>query len=279
MSSREPEYEPEAFGPPYGPDLKRHRENLGLKVADVARALNFRTEELEHYEMEHPPPRDIVGKLLDFYENQAFLERGGWTDEGEELGYESVVTEPPARSTVKPLTGADPHSPIEAFREGVAADADAGISSKPLSRNAHAEVGTLVFLCHSSVDKRQVRDLYRRLTADNINCWFDEENLLPGQDWEYEIGRAIGRSRFVLACLSQKSVTRAGFVQKEIRRAIEVAAEQPEGVAYIIPVRLEECDVPDRLSQWQWVDQFNDNGYERLVRGLRAGLSYPSASS
>jgi len=128
----------------------------------------------------------------------------------------------------------------------------------------------LVFLCHSSGDKEQVRALYRTLNADGIECWFDEEDLLPGQDWGYEIGRAIKRSKFVLACVSKASITKSGYVQKELKKALDVADEQPEGVAFLIPVRLEECEIPDRLSQWQWVDLFVDGGYQRLLRVLKA---------
>jgi hypothetical protein len=39
-------------------------------------------------------------------------------------------------------------------------------------------------------------------------------------------------------------VTKEGYVQREIRRAIEVAEEKPEGTIFIVPVKLEECDVP-----------------------------------
>jgi hypothetical protein len=126
------------------------------------------------------------------------------------------------------------------------------------------------FLCHSSGDKERVRALYRKLSADNIKCWFDEEDLLAGQDWEFEITRAIRQSKFVLACVSRASVTKTGYVQKELKKALDVADEQPEGVAYLVPVRLEECDIPERLKRWHWVDLFEEGGYEQLLRGLRA---------
>src|SRR6185295_7997083 len=125
------------------------------------------------------------------------------------------------------------------------------------------------FLCHSSGDKERVRDLYSKLTGDGVKCWFDEEDLLPGQDWDYEITRAIRRSKFVLACLSNSSVTKSGYVQKELKKALDVADEQPESVAYIIPVRLEDCEVTQRLERWHWVDLYRENGYPRLLRTLR----------
>jgi hypothetical protein len=127
-----------------------------------------------------------------------------------------------------------------------------------------------VFLCHASNDKPTVRTLYRRLRADGFEPWLDEVNLLPGQDWQQEIPRAVRQSDFVLVCLSRNSITKAGYVQKEIKFALDVADEKPEGTIFIIPLKLEECDVPERLNRWQWVNLFRPNGYERMVRTLRA---------
>lgn len=127
-----------------------------------------------------------------------------------------------------------------------------------------------VFLCHSSGDKAAVRDLYHRLKAeDTIDPWLDEENLLPGETWEYEIQRAVRAADVVLVCLSPRSIMKSGYVQKEIVFALDVADQQPEGMIFIIPVRLEDCTVPDRLRRWHWVDLFDSQGYERLMRALQ----------
>jgi len=49
-----------------------------------------------------------------------------------------------------------------------------------------------VFLCHASQDKPKVRGLYERLKAELcIDLWLDAEKLLPGQDWDLEIQKAI----------------------------------------------------------------------------------------
>jgi len=127
-----------------------------------------------------------------------------------------------------------------------------------------------VFLCHASGDKPAVRDLYHRLRADGIDPWFAEENLLAGQDWQLEIPKAVRSSDAVIICLSSRAITKAGYVQKEIKYALDVADEQPEGAIFLIPLRLEECDVPERLRRPHWVDFFQERGYERLLRALRA---------
>src|SRR5512143_1356112 len=108
-----------------------------------------------------------------------------------------------------------------------------------------------VFLCHASGDKPPVRDLYKRLTAEGVDAWLDQEKLLPGQDWRLEIPRAVQEADVVVVCLSKKSITKEGYVQKEIKFALDIAEEKPEGAIFLIPARLEECRVPDHMSRWQ----------------------------
>ncbi|MEO8355499.1 MAG: TIR domain-containing protein, partial [Chloroflexota bacterium] len=126
-----------------------------------------------------------------------------------------------------------------------------------------------VFLCHASGDKPPVRELYKHLVAEGVDAWLDQEKLLPGQDWRLEIPRAVQDADVVVVCLSNKSVTKAGYVQKEIKFALDIAEEKPEGAIFLIPARLEHCVVPERLSRWQWVDLYEENGFTRLLRSLK----------
>lgn len=143
--------------------------------------------------------------------------------------------------------------------------------SKPATPRPHTVTRTLrVFLCHASTDKAAVRELYRKLKSSVVDPWLDDEKLLPGQDWNLEISRAIRQSDAVLVCLSRGSVTKAGYVQKEIRDALDIADQQPEGAIFLIPVRLEDCEVPEPLRRWQWVNLFDSEGYQRLSRALTA---------
>jgi hypothetical protein len=121
-----------------------------------------------------------------------------------------------------------------------------------------------VFLCHAHSDAASVHDLYRRLVQEGVEAWLDKESLLPGQDWELEIRKAVRSADIVVVCLS-KRFNQAGFRQKEVRLALDTALEQPEGEIFIIPVRLEECENLGSLSKWQWVDLFEEAGYRRLM--------------
>jgi len=128
-----------------------------------------------------------------------------------------------------------------------------------------------VFLCHAKEDKPKVRELYRRLRADGVEVWLDEKSLLPGQDWKVEIPKAVREADVVIVCMSSVSARKEGFVQAEINFALDKALEKPEGTIYIIPAKLEECDAPDKLSRWQWVNLFEDyeGGYEMLMLSLK----------
>ncbi|MEA2694031.1 MAG: uncharacterized protein QOJ16_3418 [Acidobacteriota bacterium] len=126
-----------------------------------------------------------------------------------------------------------------------------------------------IFLCHSSEDKEFIRDLYRRLTLEGYDPWLDEEKLLPGQLWEPEITRALRGSDIVIVCLSSNFIARAGFGQKEIGIALDQLQQQPEGSIYLIPAKIEDCKIPERLKHLHFVRIDEERGYRRLLDSLQ----------
>ena len=125
-----------------------------------------------------------------------------------------------------------------------------------------------VFLCHARADKPAARNLYRYLRSKGMDPWLDEEKLLAGQNWRLEIPKAISASDVIIICLSKNSVDKEGYVQKEIKFALDRALEMPEGRIFIIPARLEDCDVPESLKNYQWVELFEKNWNRKLMQSL-----------
>ncbi|NEQ51950.1 MAG: SUMF1/EgtB/PvdO family nonheme iron enzyme [Leptolyngbya sp. SIO3F4] len=133
-----------------------------------------------------------------------------------------------------------------------------------------------IFLAHANEDKEAVSDLYRRLKEQGFQPWMDKEDLVPGQNWRSEIPKAIKNSDIFLACLSQASIAKKGYVQKEFRLALNNYAEMPVGSVYLLPVRLNDCEIPElrqdeygvNLSDIHWVNLFQSNGFEQLVRAI-----------
>jgi hypothetical protein len=126
-----------------------------------------------------------------------------------------------------------------------------------------------VFLCHASTDKPKVRELYRFLRRRRIRPWFDEIDLVAGQDWQVEIPKALVTSDAIIICLTKNSVDKEGYVQKEIKFALDKALEMPEGRIFLIPVRFEDCEVPSALMRYQWVDLFDETGYSKMMMALK----------
>jgi len=127
-----------------------------------------------------------------------------------------------------------------------------------------------VFLLYAHSDKGAVHQLYDRLTRDGVMVWLDVKNILPGQDWEYEIHKAILRSDVVIVCLTRQFNKQGGYRHEELEIAVKRAKSLPADIIFIVPARLEECDMPESLSRWQRVDLFNADGYGKLMEALKA---------
>jgi hypothetical protein len=134
----------------------------------------------------------------------------------------------------------------------------------PMKRSKQIQV----FLLYARQDEEIVHRLYRRLVKEGVDVWQDQEKLLPGQNWAHEIHKAIYSSDLVIACLSKNFNRQGGFRHEELRIALVKANSLPEGETFLIPARLEECDLPEPLRKWQRVDLFEADGYQKLAQVL-----------
>jgi hypothetical protein len=125
-----------------------------------------------------------------------------------------------------------------------------------------------IFLIYAHSDKNAVRKLYHRITRGGIQAWLDEKDLLPGQDWKYEIRQAILRSDIVIVCLSKQFNKQGGFRHEELKIALRRAKSFPDDEIFLVPVRLEKCDLPGPVRPWQCVDLFETEGYKKLLKTL-----------
>jgi hypothetical protein len=127
-----------------------------------------------------------------------------------------------------------------------------------------------LFFSYVREDSEKVKEIYNVLRSVGFNPWLDVENLYPGQDWYSEIASAISRADFFLIFLSNNSISKRGYIQKEIRVAVEKAEERPPSDIFIIPIRLDEAPIPELLQHLQWVDIFREGGTELLIKSITA---------
>ena len=58
---------------------------------------------------------------------------------------------------------------------------------------------------------------------------------MPGQDFDLEIYKTARDSDAIIICSLKISVAKEGYVNKEIRRALDGADEKPDGTIFLIP--------------------------------------------
>lgn len=114
-----------------------------------------------------------------------------------------------------------------------------------------------IFLSYANEDLDAAKKLYLQLSRiEGLNIWFDKKSLLPGQNWDLEIRKAIKEADCCIVLLSRHS-TKRGYYQREIRMALDILREIPEGDIFLIPARLHA--VPPHFADLkiiQYVDMF-----------------------
>lgn len=145
------------------------------------------------------------------------------------------------------------------------------VKQKP-GRSAESSASIDVFVSYARPDLVAVRGIVEFLRTMGVNTWFDKKDLIAGEDWEYEIRKHIGIASLVLICLSKRSVNRKGYFHKEMKLAFEEAMKLPKGKIYIVPIRLDECELPDDLSRLHVIDVFADDGSHNFVSSMSKAL-------
>jgi ribosome-binding protein aMBF1 (putative translation factor) len=104
-----------------------------------------------------------------------------------------------------------------------------------------------------------------------IDPWLDEDELRGGREWEPAIREALRSCSHFIALISHASVQKTGFVQREMRQALELLEYRPPGDVFVIPVRLDHAEPRhERLRRLHWIDLFRD--YAAGMRSLGRSL-------
>lgn len=133
-----------------------------------------------------------------------------------------------------------------------------------------------IFISYAREDLEIAERLYNDLKRAGLNPWLDKVSLLPGEFWKVRIRETIKASSHVIALLSTMSVSKRGYVQKELKDALSVLEEVPESQVFLIPIRLNECKPSHaQLQELHWVDLFPsyEDGLRNLLRVLKADSS------
>ncbi|MCP2135840.1 hypothetical protein J2S28_002892 [Rhizobium sp. SLBN-94] len=124
----------------------------------------------------------------------------------------------------------------------------------------------VVFISYTNADQDRVGEVADQLVARGLSIWIDHRKLKPGQNWDFEIRRALDRSAIIIVFISHNSVKKTGYVQREIRLALEKAEEKLVDDIYLIPVLLDDdVTVPSQLKDVQFIRHSDAEFLDKLA--------------
>ena len=119
-----------------------------------------------------------------------------------------------------------------------------------------------IFFSYSRDDSEFVLTLAKNLRKAGANIWLDQLDIKPGTRWDKSIETALEESKTLLVILSKSSVASTN-VMDEVSYALEEKKT-------VVPVLLEDCDIPFRLRRLQFADFTSDQnkGLKTLAEAL-----------
>ena len=128
-----------------------------------------------------------------------------------------------------------------------------------------------VFLSHSSKDKPAVRRISHSLESQGISVWLDEAEINVGDSLFQKIADAIESIDFVVAVISNASVT-SKWVQKELQLAM--TKEILNQKVTVLPLVIDSCKIPFFISDKCFADFRDPNCYDdsidKLIKAILA---------
>jgi len=133
------------------------------------------------------------------------------------------------------------------------------------------------FLSYSRANKDFAVKLAKELKSEGFDIWLDQLDIPLGARWDREVEKALRASDIFMIILTTASVDSENVLD-EIGYAIDTSKR-------ILPILLENCEVPLRLRRLQYVDFTNksfDEGVKaakELLRGLIAQPTIPRGTA
>src|SRR5918997_6854737 len=62
------------------------------------------------------------------------------------------------------------------------------------------------------------------------------------------------------------------LLESQFRLALDTLEEMPPDAIHTIPIRLDDCQIPEQFHQLQWSDLSEAGEFDRILRALRFGM-------
>jgi hypothetical protein len=133
-----------------------------------------------------------------------------------------------------------------------------------------------IFISHNHQDKTFVRRLGADLAAAGARPWIDEAEIKVGDSLIAKVAAAIDKMNFFAIVLSPRSVE-SSWVQQELEQAL--TTQLAERRILVLPVLLEQCDIPPFLRGKKYADFTSTFGYDGAFESLIKAVGLESRVS
>jgi hypothetical protein len=135
-----------------------------------------------------------------------------------------------------------------------------------------------VFLSYSKDDEARVRRLAEKLRESGLRVWFDQWLVKNGDDIFLAIERGLEASRTLILCISPAAL---GSKWVTLERNTVLFRDPTNTARRFIPVLLADCDVPDTIRHYKYVDYRDEGGaaLQRLILACSPDIAPKSSIS
>ncbi len=111
-------------------------------------------------------------------------------------------------------------------------------------------MNVFISFCSSlSYDQSIATKFHAGLTAVGVDSYLPSVSLTAGQHTTLHVNAAIRSSDYVIALISNDSLSQSGSHFREQRQALELVEHRPEGSIFIIPVLIDDPAGVDQFRQ------------------------------
>lgn len=128
------------------------------------------------------------------------------------------------------------------------------------------------FLSYPRESLKEAEVVFRFLDSMEVGCWWDQESLVGGEEWDLSRSDAQTNADLFLLICSEHTFNRDGVIQREIREALERAKDKRPGALHIVPLLCSEIELPKEIAKFHWIALFQANWRGELARTLRTAM-------
>ncbi len=121
-----------------------------------------------------------------------------------------------------------------------------------------------IFISYSRKDESAVQKLYEALLVEGFKPWLKKE--FPSSD--KQSNHPLFEAEFLLACLSNNAVSAKGRLEASIQSDLSHLWRRSHGSTFLIPIRLDDCKIPQSLAAFDSIDFFAEEGLTRLLEAI-----------